>query len=339
MLSNNIKCLRWISEDTIILDKRTIPVLKNKEVLLKVESCGICGSDLKIKKFGNKRVKSGQIIGHEISGQVVKVNNNTKFKVGDKISLGADIPNDEKKDYAIGHELEGGFSQFMVINEHTLKYGPIKKIDKIDYDIASLAEPLACCINGFEKVSFKRYESVLIMGSGPIGVMLSFLAYDLGIKTILMTDISDERLENLNNFSFITNCINTKKVEIKSWIKKNTDNKGIDLIFTANNNINSHIDAMGLVRNKTVINFFGGLPSNSDCVEINTNQLHYEEAVLTGSHGSTPKQHSLALDLIKNNQSFFKKIVSKTFSINDFEEAYRMASDSKALKVIIKPNQ
>lgn len=337
---DNIKCLKWISNDNIILDKRIIPHLKENEALLRVESCGICGSDLKIKKFGNRRVKKGQIIGHEISGQIVEVKGNTfGFSINDKISLGADIPYDGKKDYAIGHEIEGGFSQFMVINEHTLKYGPIKKFENIDYDIASLAEPLACCINGFEKVSFNNYSSVLIMGSGPIGVMLSFLAYDLGIKTILMTDISDERLENLNNFSFITNCVNTKKVEIKPWVKKNTDNKGIDLIFTANNNISSHIDALGLIRNRTVINFFGGLPSNSDSVKINTNQLHYEEAVITGSHGSTPKQHSLALDLIKNNQSFFKKIISKTFSINDFEEAYRMASDNKALKVIIKPNQ
>ena len=337
---DKIKCLKWISNDNIILDERIIPSLKKNEALLRVESCGICGSDLKIKKFGNKRVKKGQIIGHEISGQIVEVKGYTYgFNLNDKIALGADIPYESKKDYAIGHELEGGFSQFMVINEDTLKFGPIKKFKNIDYDIASLAEPLACCINGFEKVSFKRYESILIMGSGPIGVMLSFLAYDLGIKTILMTDISDKRLENLNNFSFITNCVNTKKVDLKNWIGKNTDNKGVDLIFTANNNISSHIDALELVRAKTVINFFGGLPSNSDNVEINTNQLHYEEAVLTGSHGSTPKQHSHALDLIKNNQSFFKKIISKTFSINDFEEAYRTANDSKVLKIIIKPNQ
>ena len=336
---DKIKCLKWISNDNIILDERNIPTLNENEVLLRVESCGICGSDLKIKKFGNKRVKKGQIIGHEISGQIVKIKGNTfGFEVNDKISLGADIPNNEKKDYAIGHELEGGFSQFMVINEHTLKYGPIKKIEKINYDIASLAEPLACCINGFEKVSFKTYESVLIMGSGPIGVMLSFLAHDMGIKTILMTDISEDRLKILKNFRFITNCANTTKVDIKSWVSNNTNNKGIDLIFTANNNIQSHIDALELVRSNSVINFFGGLPSNCDSIKINTNDIHYKESILTGSHGSTPKQHSLALDILEKNQDFFRKIISKTFSIDDFEDAYRAASDSKSLKVIIKPN-
>ena len=61
----------------------------------------------------------------------------------------------------------------MVVNEHTLNYGPIK-INDLDYDLACMAEPLACCINGFEKVSFQSYESVLIMGCGPIGLMLAF---------------------------------------------------------------------------------------------------------------------------------------------------------------------
>ena len=351
MLYSNVKCLRWVSKDNILLDKRIIPVLKDKEVLLKVESCGICGSDIKIKKFGNKRVQSGQIIGHEISGQIVKVNNNSKFKVGDKVSLGADIPcqkcricklgspNFCEENLAIGHEIDGGFSQYMVLNYHTTKYGPIKKFNDIDYDVASLAEPLACCINGFEKVSFNSYKSVLIMGSGPIGLMLAFLANNLGIKQILITDISNDRLKILDEFPFINNYANTSKVDIKDWIKENTNHLGIDLIFTANNNIKSHVDAIELLRKRTVINFFGGLPANHEKIKLNTNQLHYKECILTGSHGSTPKQHAIALDLISNNQDFFKKIISKTFSIDKYEEAYKAASDSKSLKVIIKPNQ
>ena len=348
---SNVKCLRWISNDKIIIDTREIPLLKENEALLKVESCGICGSDLKIKKFGNKRINSGQIIGHEISGQIVKVNNVSKFKVGDKISLGADIPCQKcrncknnlssfcEENLAIGHEIEGGFSQFMILNNHTLNHGPIKKFNNIDYDIASLAEPLACCLNGYEKVSFNTYESVLIMGCGPIGVMLAFLASNLGINKILMTDISNDRLEILSNFSFITKYANSSKVAINSWVDKNTNDRGVDLIFTANNNINSHIDALRLLRSRTVINFFGGLPANSDNVEVNTNQLHYKESILTGSHGSTPQQHSEALDLIENNQDFFRKIVSKSFSIDEHEKAYESASDTKSLKVIIKPNQ
>ncbi len=334
-----IKCLRWVSNNNLVLEERMMPKIKENEALLKVESCGICGSDLKILKFGNKRVKSGQITGHEIAGKIIDINNSKSFQIGDRISLGADIPFEGKNDYAIGHELEGGFSQFMVINEHTLNFGPIKKINDLDYDLACMAEPLACCINGFEKVSFQFYESVLIMGCGPIGLMLAFLAHNNGIKNIYMSDISKTRLDLVKKFDFITSTNNTSNKSLKVWISGETNNKGVDLIFTANNNINSHYDALSIIRNKTVINFFGGLPSNSPEISISTNQLHYQESILTGSHGSTPSQHSKAVDLIQNNQYFFKNIISKKYSLEEFKTAFESASNSSNLKVIINPNQ
>ena len=87
-----VKCLRWVSTNKMIIDERQIPELENHEALLKVESCGICGSDLKILRFGNTRVKSGQITGHEIAGEIIKVKNLKNFKIGDRVSVGADVP-------------------------------------------------------------------------------------------------------------------------------------------------------------------------------------------------------------------------------------------------------
>ena len=72
--------------------------------------------------------------------------------------------------------LDGGFSQYMILNSKHIKNGPIGKFQNIDFDLAALAEPLACCLNGYEKVNFKVYDSVLILGGGVIGLMLSFLA-------------------------------------------------------------------------------------------------------------------------------------------------------------------
>jgi len=346
-----IKCLRWISNNNMIIDERVMPKIQKNEALLKVESCGICGSDVKIIKFGNKRVQSGQITGHEIAGQFVQVNGSKQFKAGDRVSIGADIPCNNcnnciegnivfcNENLAIGHELEGGFSQYMVLNKHTLDHGPVTKINDLEFDLACMGEPLACCINGFEKVSFRKYDSVLIMGCGPIGIMLAFLAKTRGIEKIYMTDISDARLKLLKDFEFITESVNTKKENLKEWVKTKTNNNGVDLIFTANNNISSHHEALGILRPQSVVNFFGGLPPDSLNVPINTNQLHYQECVLTGSHGSTPNQHSVAVELISKNKAFFKKIISKTFALHEFKHAFESASNSNSLKVIIKPNE
>jgi len=346
------KSLKWLSKGKLLLEGRNLPVLSENEALLKVESCGICGSDIKILNHGNKRVKQGQIIGHEISGTIIKINGNLNdFKEGDKISLGADVPcgncdrcesgfgNDCITNLAIGHEFEGGFSQFMVLNEITLKNGPIKKFTDLSFDLACLAEPLACCLNGFEKTAFKRYESVLIMGCGTIGIMLAFIAHLKKIPKIFMTDINQKRIENLSKFNFITSSINTSKENIEEWININTMNKGVELIFTANNNINAQIQGLKLLNSRSVINFFGGLPQNSKTIELNTNDVHYKESIITGSHGSTPKQHSEALGIISSNQVFFKQIISKSYSIDKFATAFEETSKPENLKIIIKPNE
>ena len=336
----------------MLLKERNLPMLQKNEALLKVESCGICGSDIKILNYGNKRVKSGQIIGHEISGTIIEINGNLNdLKKGDKISLGADIPcgecdrcklgfgNDCIINLAIGHEFEGGFSQYMVLNEITLKSGPIKKFTDLSFDLACLAEPLACCLNGFEKTAFKKYESVLIMGSGTIGLMLAFIAHLKKISKIFVSDINQKRIENLSKFNFITNSIDSSKENIEEWININTQKKGVELIFTANNNINSQIQGLRLLNSRSVINFFGGLPQNSKTIELNTNDIHYKECIITGSHGSSPKQHRDALEIISSNQSFFKKIISKSFPINEFESAFKEAIKAENLKIIIKPNK
>lgn len=350
-MRKKVKCLQWIKKNKIEMVEREIPKLDINEALLRVESCGICGSDIKILKHGNHRIKRGQIIGHEISGKIVKTNKVKEFSVGDRVSIGADIPckkcdnclNNKSdhctKNLAIGHEFEGGFSQFMVLNSHLLRFGPIKKIEKLDYDLACMAEPLACCINGFEKVSFRTYEKVLIMGCGPIGLMLAFLAKKRGIKTILMSDISSKRLMMLKKFDFITAAVNSKQINLTEWIKKRTKNTGIDLIFTANNNIDSHKEAIKILEPNTVVNFFGGLPARSPNISIDTNEVHYKEAVLTGSHGSSPLQHSKAVDIIKENKGFFKKLITKKTTITNYNEAFKLASSPNNLKVIINPNK
>ena len=172
------KSLNFYENKGLVIEERSIPKIANNQMLIEVQSCGICGSDIKILNHGNPRLSSGRIMGHEISGKVIDVGDLLDgYTIGDKVSIGADIPC--KDDLAYGHELDGGFSQYMVLDSNHIKNGPIEKFKDIDYDIAALAEPLACCLNGYEKVQFKDYQSVLILGGGVIGLILSFIAKDI----------------------------------------------------------------------------------------------------------------------------------------------------------------
>ena len=326
----NSKSLNYYKKKGLIIEERSIPKISKNQMLIKVQSCGICGSDIKILKHGNPRVSSGRIMGHEISGEVIDVGDILDgFKIGDKVSIGADIPN--KGDLAYGHELDGGFSQYMVLHSTHIKNGPVEKFKDIDYDIAALAEPLACCLNGYEKVQFKNYQSVLILGGGVIGLILSFIATLKNIPKIYIADISKERIKNFKKFDFITNYFDINHIKEK--------NEDFDLIFTANNNPQSQQQAIELINSGGVINFFGGLPKNQSYVDINTNKIHYEEVIVTGSHGSTPEQHKQAIGILEEHKSFFTMLISKKFAIADFEKAFQEATNPRNYKVIIKPNK
>lgn len=347
------KSIIWESPENISLSTSKIPELGSEDILLKVESCAICGSDLRIFKHGNPRVDSGQIIGHEISGLIEKIGPKvTKFKVGDRVAVGADVPCGEciycKSDranccdinYAIGHQFEGGFSQYMVLNSLTVNLGPVSKIaDNVDYNLGALAEPLACCINGFERALVKNNSNIVIFGAGPIGLMLAMLAQNSEAKNIIIIDPQNNRLTTAKKIIPNIHTINPEAEDSVKRVKEITDNFGGDFIFTACPSIKSHELAIEMVAKRGVINLFGGLPKDAPQLSFYSNLIHYKEAYITGSHGSTPKQHATAVELINSGKIDLGILITHEYNIDNIKEAYAMAASGSAIKVIIKPNQ
>ena len=171
-----------------------------------------------------------------------------------------------------------------------------------------------------KKLIFKPHSSVLILGAGTIGIMLSFLAKIYKIPKIFVADIVKKRIQNLKKFDFLTKCFDLTNET--SMIGKN--NHPFDLIFTANNNPKSQQQAVKLIESKSIVNFFGGLPKVESEVKINTNNIHYKEAIITGSHGSSPEQHKKALRIIEKYPSFFESLISKRFALKDYRKAIKV---------------
>ena len=310
---------------------------------------------MKIFFNGNNRVKSGQIIGHEISGSIMKMGKKVKnFKLGQRLAVGADVGcgrgnceyckngsvNTCDLNLAIGHQFEGGFNQYMKINEKTLFNGPLTKIPKhISFDEAALSEPLACCINGYEKSNVKKKKTILIIGAGPIGYLLCALGRLYESKLIILADYSLSRLKfankNLKNISII----DLNKKNLVREVQRLTKYKLCNYIFTACNSIDAQQQSINLVSKGGVINFFGGLSKNNKKkLELDSNLIHYKEASITGSHGSTPAQHRYAVKLISRKLINVKPLITDLFSIKDIHLAYNKAISGEGMKVVIKPN-
>ena len=340
----------WEGIGKIAINKQPIPNLGEGEVLVKVESCSICGSDLRIYKNGNARVEKGTIIGHEISGLVVASKNNANFEPGDRVAIGADVPCDEciycisgnpnccEINYAIGHQFEGGFSEYIVLNKLTAKSGPIQKIPPhVEYSHAALAEPLACCINGYERCGKLEFKSVVIFGCGPIGMMLGLLGKLFGAEIVIIIDPNESRLALAKSIGACNFSVNANEPGLIDKVKEYTGGIGADRVFTACPVAATHEIGIELLSKRGTINLFGGLPSVEPKVSFSSNDIHYKEASITGSHGSTPKQHAQALKMISDGSINLNPLITHSFKLADIEEAYQLAMSGRCLKIVIKP--
>lgn len=336
--------------NNIVVEEVPIPHPEDGEILLKVKSCAVCGSDVRIYRHGNPRVKFPQIIGHEVAGEVVEVGTGVeKFKIGDRVAVGADVPcgtcefcrngmgNNCLINYAIGYQFQGGFAEYILLNKTTVDFGPVNYIpEDVSFDAAALAEPLACAINGFEVCNVKPGNSICIIGAGPAGCMMIQLARHWGVIEVIIAQRSRHRLELAKKFG-ADYYIWTQEEELIKRVMEITEGLGVQRVFTACASPAVHEDAVEIVSQKGWINLFGGLPKNARNISIKSNDIHYKEAVLTGSHGSVPRQHKIALSMIAKGYVNIEELITHHFTLDQIEEAILANENREGLKVMVNP--
>ncbi|MGC8739638.1 MAG: alcohol dehydrogenase catalytic domain-containing protein [Candidatus Hydrogenedens sp.] len=318
-------------------------------VLVKVKSCAICGSDLRIINNGNSRVKVPTILGHEASGEVVEVGEGVnRFKVGDRVAIGSDVPcgtcvyceagigNICPINYAMGYQFPGSFAEYVLLNPLVVEHGPVHHIpDNVSYDESALAEPLACCLNALELCGVNLGESVVIIGAGPIGCMLMEVSRKMGAGKVIAVNRTRKRENVVQQVADV--IIYTSEENLVSRILEETGGLGADVVLTACSSPEAQIDALHIVRNRGRVNFFGGLPPGTPPTPIDTNIIHYKEILLTGAHGSVPRHHRQALELISRGIVQVKRYISSAYPLSKSLEAFQKASEKTEMRVLIQP--
>lgn len=308
------------------------PKLDEFTIVVKIKICSICGSDLKIFENGTDRFKLPQITGHEISGIVVFVGDRiNEFAVGDKVSIGADL--DNKINCAIGHEIPGGFSEYMFFDKKVLKKIPIQKFKNIGFKEASLAEPLACCLNGFEQAKVKKNSNILIIGGGPIGLILTKLSKFYNAKNVILIEKSKTKIKLIKKLtSHIDLILDDNVYKNKMEIEKITGKKGINFIFTANSNQKTQQQAFQYISYNGTVNLFGGLPTTNYNI-LPVNDIHYKQLKVVGSHGSTKVQHRKALELLDLKKINLNFLFTHHFQLKNIEKALDYSKKNTSLKI------
>jgi len=335
--------------DRIVVKNVPDPVIGPDDALMKVHACAVCGSDIRIYHHGNNRVHPPAILGHESAGEIVAVGERVSgFKPGDRIALGADVPcgecavckagygNNCQINYAMGYQFQGSFAEYVPLNKTTLNYGPVHKIpDDVSYDEAALAEPLACVLNAIEFTGIKLGDTVVVMGAGPIGCMIMPVAIMSGATKIIAINRSPGRLEFAKEAGADVTICMAEEDHIERILEE-TDGQGADVVFTANPTPASHIEALKIAKNRGRVNLFGGLPAGTK-VELDTNLIHYKELLVSGAHGSVPRHHKMAIDLIASGKINIGKFISHRLPLSEAAEAFRIAESKEGLRVLVKP--
>ena len=326
------------------------PVCGPDEAVLQVQACAVCGSDLRIFHYGNERVKLPAVIGHEIAGEIVQVGANvTGLKAGDRVALGADVPcgtchwctngmgTNCRINYAIGYQFPGGFQERMLLNATILRYGPVTRLpDSVPFAEAAIAEPLACAINGLELAQFGIGKSLCVIGLGPIGCMMLELSRVYGASRVFAAQRSKARLEMARPFRPDARFIATEEEDLVETVMRETDGEGVDLVITTAGTVRAHEDAIRMVRHRGYVNLFGGL-KNQPKLCIDSNLIHYKECFVMGSHGSLPRHHRVAVDLIANGSIRAQSYLSAAFPLERIREAFDYHESRRGLKVVVQP--
>lgn len=333
----------------LVVKEVPTPKIEDNSVLVRVKACAICGSDLRIYHYGNSRVETPAIIGHELSGDVVEIGKNvTKFAVGDRVAIGADVPcgecvfceagigNNCQINYAIGYQFQGGFAEYILLNATTVHYGPVHKIpDHLSYEEGALAEPLGCVLNALELSQIQFGDTVVIIGAGPIGCMIIEVARKMGASRIIVVQRSRPRLEMAKQFGADVYICSSEEDSVARVLKE-TNGLGADVIITSCPSPEAQIDAIHMAKNRARVNLFGGLPKGST-ITLDSNIIHYKELFVHGAHGAMPRHHQKAIELLAAGTIDAKPFISHHFSLENINEAFAVAESHAGMRVIVHP--
>lgn len=327
------------------------PICDEKGLLIKVEACGLCGSDLRTLAAGHKNVQYPWITGHEVCGIVEEVGSSYSgsYKVGDVLTVAPNVYCGECE-YCLSNSHElcmnlrelaqqwlGGFAEYMAIPPESLENGCIIKIDTDDdYAAAAIAEPPSSCINAQEKLCVGENDDVLIIGAGPIGCIHVSVAKARGARTIIVADISQERLDMCRAFGEI-HIINSSETDIVQEARRLTDGKGPSVVITANPVGQTQVQAIEVVKKGGRVGFFGGLPRDKSTPLIDTNLIHYKGITVIGTTNFGLAHHRMSWKMIKEGSIPADKLITHRLPLSSFDEGVKLARSGKALKVVFLP--
>jgi L-iditol 2-dehydrogenase len=345
-----MKAVVFYGPQDLRFEERPLPVPKENELLIRVGACAICGTDLRTYRFGAANITQPVVIGHEIAGTVVEAGGAlTGWAAGDRVAVAPAVPCCECAycrrgihtmcDHlrSIGYQFDGGFAEYMIVPWAAVRAGCVNRIpDNLTLEEATLAEPLACAINGQELLGVGLEDTVAILGAGPLGSMHADLAKIRGARKVILVDVLEHRLELARAFAADV-LLNGEREDVTARVREETGGAGASVVIVAAPSARAQEQALTLAAKRGRVSFFGGLPKNNPCASLNSNLIHYRELFIMGAYGSMPRHNGMALDLLASGRINAASLIGLVVPLEQLMDGFEAAAQGRVLKIVVRP--
>jgi L-iditol 2-dehydrogenase len=335
----------YYRNEDIRIEEVPTPKIFPDELLLRVEACGICGSDV-MEWYRLHKVPL--VLGHEIGGVVVEVGENVKdFKVGDRLSVSHHVPcnnchyclNDH---HTVCETLRktnldpGGFAEYVRIPKINVDRGVYILPDDVSMEEATFIEPLACVIRAQRKANIKPEHTLLVIGSGISGLLHIHLAKVMGVNRIIASDICEYRLEKALEFGADYAFLASE--DLPRIIPNLNEGYLADIIILTTGATSAIKKAFQCIERGGTILFFAPTEKGIE-IPISINDLFWRtEITFTSSYAGNRADHIASLKMISSKRVKVKEMITHTLPLSEIQRGFQLVSEAKnSLKVIIKP--
>jgi L-iditol 2-dehydrogenase len=329
-----------------------MPVVGPGEILLRVKSASICGTDLRIFHGDHRKYPVGtvRIPGHEVVGTVAELGTEvTGFVRGQRVFIAPNIGCGHCRQCisgnhnlcanfeAIGITLDGGFAEYLRVPAQAVTQGNVFAIgDEVDSEVAALIEPFACVLRGQNAVGIQPGDLVLVIGAGPIGIMHTKLARLRGARRVVVSELTQGRLDQAARLG-ADRVVNPAQEDLSRAIAEESNGLGADVIIVAAPAHAAQESSLQLAGIGGRINFFGGLPKDRSTIQFDSNIVHYKELLVTATTACSTENCLRAAEILSSGRIDLAPLISHKFPLAQASAAFSAAQGQKSLKVVIEP--
>jgi L-iditol 2-dehydrogenase len=338
-------------KNDVRLETVPVPTIGAGELLLRVHTCGICGTDL--KKIATGSHSAPRIFGHETAGVVVATGAGVKqFSAGDRLMVFHHVPcrqcyychhktfaqceTYKKVGCTAGFEPSGGgFAEYVRVLDWIVEQGTVRIPEGVSFEQACFVEPVNTCMKGVDSLHLERDESVLVMGQGPIGMILSVLAKRTGAR-VITSDLYSQRLTISESFG-LDLTIDASRSDVTQRVRELTYGRGADAVILAVGGNGLIRPAMDATRPGGRVLLFAQTVRGE--VVLDPAAICVDEKTLLGSYSASVELQEESVRFVMNREMDMVRLISHRFPLSRGLEALELAAHPQpdSMKIVIQP--